>query len=198
VGQRVPSFRPPQPGSQQAAMFYATAGQQATHRGAGAGGVSVGGGFPPIAAIGRGAPPGFATRGAGECFLARGEGRAGAGLRSSRKSPEENPFAGADMCSARSERLPRARLPSFTFQHDLRRPNPAFPALQHLESTSSTRPADVHAATTDGRIGTPSTTWNSGTRGFTLESGEWDDGEFERRRFPSFRSGARRERTSGW
>lgn len=59
-------------------MFFATAGQQATHRGAGAGGVSVGGGFPPIAAIGRGAPPGFATRGAGECFLARGEG-AGAG-----------------------------------------------------------------------------------------------------------------------
>ncbi len=58
-------------------MFFATAGQQATHRGAGAGGVSVGGGFPPIAAIGRGAPPGFATRGAGECFLARGEGGGG-------------------------------------------------------------------------------------------------------------------------
>jgi len=67
VGDRIATFRPLQPSSQQAAMYYATAGQQATQRGAnGAGGIPVGGGFPPIGAIGRGGPPGFATRGAGE------------------------------------------------------------------------------------------------------------------------------------
>ena len=51
-------------------MYYATAGQQAAQRGSSGGAIPIGGGaFPPITAIGRGGPPGFVARGAGEWDL---------------------------------------------------------------------------------------------------------------------------------